>query len=182
MRKRFTREHLVAHGGVVDESGFDERGLGQVFGLQAFVGVHVRMMCARGIVERVLDELKAGEADGVESFVIGAASVAERKSRDAEIFEGSHPLLENGSDGGVALEVDAANFSSAIIDIEIRGEFLVVGLKLNRAGGIAVKFGDIHLLWIGGARNKPEMLLDVIVGAELTLFLTSPQTDTNRAA
>src|SRR5215472_15395141 len=49
MRQRLARKHLVTHGGVVDKSGFDESGLGQIFSLEAFVGIHVGMMGARAV-------------------------------------------------------------------------------------------------------------------------------------
>src|SRR5580693_4181345 len=99
MGERLAREHLIAHRGVVDERSFDERGLSEVFGLQSFEGVHIRMMCARAVVERVLDELESGEADGVEGFMIGAASVAHGDRRNAQIFQGLDPLLENRGAG-----------------------------------------------------------------------------------
>lgn len=38
MRERFARKHLIERGGAVNEGGFDQRGLGDVFGLQAFIG------------------------------------------------------------------------------------------------------------------------------------------------
>src|SRR4029077_1774988 len=78
MRQRLTREHLVAHGRVVNKSCFHERGLSEILGLQALVGVHVRMMRARAVIERILDELKTGQNDAAERFVIRAARVAHR--------------------------------------------------------------------------------------------------------
>src|SRR5881296_1734052 len=67
------RNHFVAIGGQVDEGSDDHGHLLHVRLLDALVDVHVGMVGARVVVQRVLDELKAGEADGVEGQVVGAA-------------------------------------------------------------------------------------------------------------
>ena len=46
MRQRLARQHLVAHGGVIHKDGFHYGRLSKVFRLQAFVGIHVRMVSA----------------------------------------------------------------------------------------------------------------------------------------
>jgi hypothetical protein len=87
MRQRLARQHLFAHGGVVDEGSFDGGGLSEIFGLQGLISVHVGVMRAGAVVERILDELKAGNADGVESFVVGSAGVAIGDGGNAEILQ-----------------------------------------------------------------------------------------------
>ena len=44
-----------------------------VVGLNALVDVHVRVVRARVVLDRILDELKPRQSDGVERLVIGAA-------------------------------------------------------------------------------------------------------------
>jgi hypothetical protein len=112
----FAGHHLVAHGGVVEEDGLDGGDLCEVGGLQALVGVHVGVVSAALVVHRVLDELEAGEADGVEGEMIGAAGVAHGDGGDAEVSERPDPLAEDRLLGGVALQIDATDLSGAVVD------------------------------------------------------------------
>jgi hypothetical protein len=107
----FAREHLVAHGGVVDEDRLYCCGLFQVAGLEVFVDVLIGVVGFGFVVERVLDELEAGDADRVEGEMVGAAGVAQGDGGDAEVLEGLDPLGEDGRDEGVLLEIDAADFA-----------------------------------------------------------------------
>src|SRR5207245_309537 len=63
LRQRLARKHFVAVGGHVDERGDDDGHLLHVGFLDAFVNVHVGMMGARIVVQGILDELKAGQAN-----------------------------------------------------------------------------------------------------------------------
>src|SRR5205814_8259884 len=74
-RRGLARELLVAHGRLVDEGGHDDGGLLHVVLLYALVRVLRRVVRARVVVNRVLYELEAGQADGVEREVVGAARV-----------------------------------------------------------------------------------------------------------
>src|SRR5260221_13398283 len=76
LRKRFAREHLIPHGGVVHKRRDDGRGLHQVAQLNAIVHIHVGVMRASGVLHRVLNELKAGEPHGVEGLMIRPGGVA----------------------------------------------------------------------------------------------------------
>ena len=68
--------------------------------------------CVRAaVVERILDELEAGQADRVERQVIGAAGVADGDRRHAEIAKRREPLLEERPHRLVALQVDAADLA-----------------------------------------------------------------------
>src|SRR5207302_3539589 len=71
------RDHFVAVGGQVDERSDDHGHLLHVRLLNALVDVHVGMMSARVVVQRILDESKTGQADGIESKVIGTSGVAD---------------------------------------------------------------------------------------------------------
>ena len=143
VRERFARDHLIAHGGVVDEDGFDRGDLLQVAGLQVLVGVHVGVVRAGFVVGVVLNELEAGDADGVEGEMVGAAGVLIRDGGDAEVGERGHPLLEDVEDGAVVLRVDAANFSGAVVDVEVGGDQFLLGLDFERARGLADEFGQV---------------------------------------
>src|SRR5450755_576475 len=138
MRKGLARQHLVAHSGVVDESGFDRRGLREILGLQGLVSVHVGVMRACAVVEWILDELKAGNADSVESFVIGSAGVAIGDGGNAEVLQRFHPLREDRSDCGVLLEIDAANSAAAVVHVKVRRNFLMLALYLDGPARVAI--------------------------------------------
>ena len=90
-----------------------------VAGLQTVVDIHIGMVCACLVLDGVLDELESGNADGVERKMISATGVAHGESSHPEIFKGFHPRFEDGSHGFVLLQVDAADFSGAVVDIEI---------------------------------------------------------------
>ena len=76
MGEWFAGEHLVALGGVVDEDRLYGGELLEVGGLEALDGVFVGVVGAGFVVHIVLNELEAGEADGVEAEVVGAAGVS----------------------------------------------------------------------------------------------------------
>src|SRR5438128_1430959 len=63
MRQRLPRQHLVTRGSVVDEDRFNHGRLRQIVRLQAFVGILVGVVRARGVVELILDELEARNTD-----------------------------------------------------------------------------------------------------------------------
>src|SRR5450432_471559 len=139
-------------------------------------------MRARAVVERILDELKAGNADGVESFVVGSAGVAVGDGGNAEVLQRLHPLREDRGGCGILLEIDAANPAAAVVHIEVRGNLLMLGFKLDGSAGVAIEFGDVRLIRFGRSGNFAEVFLDVAEGAELTLLFAGPQADANGAA
>src|SRR2546422_7793964 len=57
----------------------------------------------------ILDELEAGEADGVERLVVGAARVRQGQGRRPQVLERREPRLEDRPHHVVSLQVDAAN-------------------------------------------------------------------------
>src|SRR5213592_460369 len=73
--RRFTRQFFVQHRGVIHEGGHNDRGLLQFVRLNAIENVFIRMVRAAAVIERVLNELEAGQTDVVERNVIGAAGV-----------------------------------------------------------------------------------------------------------
>ncbi len=128
-------------------------------------------MGASVVVHRILDELEAGEADGVVGKVVGAAGVADGQGGHAEIVERDHPGVEDGRNHFIALEIDAADFAGAIVDVVVGVELGVLGKNLDR-GAVAGSVG------IGVA----EVLLHVGARAEETLFFAGPEADADGAA
>src|SRR5262245_38922847 len=111
LRQRLAWEEIFTHGSVVNNRGDDGGGLHEVAGFCVVVNVHLGVMGASCVIERVLDELEARKSNGVEREMVGAAGVANRDRCGAEILEGSEPGLENGPHHVVALKVDAPNLS-----------------------------------------------------------------------
>src|SRR5271165_710852 len=177
MGQRLARQHLVTHGGVVNKDRFDRGGLGEVLGLQPLVGVHVRVMRAGAVVQRVLNELKSWNPDGVKGLVIRSPGITHGDRGNTEVLQRLNPLSEDGSHGGVSLEIDAADSAAAIVQTKISGNFLKLGLELNGPGGVAIVLRDIELVGRGGAWNFAEVLLDVAIRTELALLFAGPEAD-----
>src|SRR6266550_5004301 len=100
------------------------------------------MVRAAAVVERVLNELEAGQTDVVERNVVRAAGVGRRERLGAEVAERLQPFPEIGTHRFIALHVNAPDFASAIVQIEVRGKFVVfVFLDQFAAGTGAVRSG-----------------------------------------
>ena len=128
-------EFLLGVGRHVHERRHDHGHLLQVRFLDPLVHVHIRVVGSRLVFDGVLDELKSGQADLVEGNVVGAAGAADGKRGHAHGLERLHPFLENGPHRFVSLQVDAANFSRAVIHIEIGRKLGVFGLELHFLAG-----------------------------------------------
>ena len=84
-------------------------------------------MSARVVLDFILDELKSRQADAVERLMIGAARVRDRDCAGAHVAERRQPLSEEIAHAAIALQVNAANFSGAVIEIEIAGKLFILG-------------------------------------------------------
>src|SRR6266404_4321387 len=104
------------------------------------------MMRSRVVFNRVLNELKSRQADSIKRQVIRAAGVRDRKRLRAEIPEGREPLPEQRPHRFVALEIDAANFSGAIVEVEISVKLFVFGRghQFRRRSRLAVRSSRWH--------------------------------------
>jgi hypothetical protein len=69
-RQRLARQPLVAVRRVVDEGRDDHGVLAHILFLDPFVRVHVRVVRARVVLDVVLDELEARQADSIEGLMI----------------------------------------------------------------------------------------------------------------
>src|SRR6185312_13510681 len=92
------------------------------------------------------------------------------------------PLLEYRRDGGVLFEVDTTKPPTAVINVEVARNLLLIGFQLYRAGGFAQPLRQLHLVRSRGQRHVSEVLFHVSSRAEFTLFLARPQSDANGPA
>src|SRR5438552_6533850 len=77
--RRFAREFIGGVGGVVEERGDDRRALLEIVRRNAVEDVFVRVMRTAAVIERILNELKTGQADAVKGLMVSAAGIVERK-------------------------------------------------------------------------------------------------------
>ncbi len=111
--------------------------------LDPLVHVHVRVVRPRVVLDRVLNELESGQADGVERQVIGATRVTDRHGLHAQVVERFHPGLENRRDRLVPLEVHAANRAGSVVHVEIAGKLRVRRLE-GHSCAIGKRLGDVR--------------------------------------
>src|SRR3546814_19671953 len=95
-------------------------------------GVGAAVVGTRSIVERVLDELIAGDADRLHEDMVGAASGRGDDAARAEAGIGRQPFLEQWHRGDIALRIDAAQLARAVIHVEIGLEIVIAGLGSDR--------------------------------------------------
>jgi hypothetical protein len=65
---------------------------------------------------------------------------------DAEVLERGDPLGKDGRDGCVALGIDAADFASTVVDVEVSRDKLLLGLDVEWACGTAHVLRQRHLV------------------------------------
>src|SRR5579859_6419498 len=176
------REHLIAHRRVIDEVGNNHSDLPQILELHTIVNIHIRVMRARLVLDRVLDELESWNAYCIEREVIRSASVAHCERVHSQIFELLHPRLENGLHCRVALHVDAANLACAIVDVEISGDLGLLRLDRHRAGFASAQTRGSLRAWSVERRTRSEVMDHIPSGAEQTFLFAAPQTYTDSAA
>ena len=140
------------------------------------------MVRAALIVQHVLDELEAGDADRVEAQVIGAASVAIRDRGYAQVFEWGNPLRKNRRNGRVALRIDAADLARAVIHIEVGGNEFLLRLHCQWARGSAHELRQLHLIGRSRGGCRPEVNRTIALGTEDAFFFACPQCDADGAA
>src|SRR5437016_10679383 len=85
-------------------------------------------MRTAAVIERILNELKTGQADAVKGLMVSAAGIVERKGLRIEIGERREPASEHRSNGFVALHIDTTNSAGTVVQVEVGGELLVVML------------------------------------------------------
>src|SRR5713101_6806419 len=139
------------------------------------------MVCARSVIERILNELEPRDAHSIKSLMVGATGVARTQRGYAQIFQRLNPLGKDRSYSGILLKVNAANLAAAVIDIEIPGNFLLAGFKPQRAYRLAIVFRELELVRFSRARHVSKVLLHIAVRAKFTLFLPSPECNPDHA-
>jgi undecaprenyl-diphosphatase len=108
--------------GVVDERGDDRRRLLEVVGHRVVLHVQVRVVDVAEVVQLVLHELEAGDADAVKTHVIGAAGVALGHDGCADVIPRLQPVREDRRDRQVFLGVDPADLAAAVVEVEVGGD------------------------------------------------------------
>src|ERR1700719_974974 len=125
-------------------------------------------MRSRSVIQHVLNELEARNADGIKRLVIGAAGISHRDRADAQVAKWCNPLLENLSDRRILLQVDPADFSRAVVDVEVSRNLRLLRLDDNRSSRLAQKIRQLHLIGSLRQRHVPEMLFYIAVRTKLS--------------
>ena len=89
-------------------------------------------MGAAFVIHRVLNELEAGDARGIERLMVGAAGIAHGKRIHAKITKRLHPRFKDRLDPGILLHVNAANLAGAVIHVEIDRDLCLLRLSRHR--------------------------------------------------
>ena len=97
-------------------------------------------------------------------------------------LKGRIHCFEDGRDGFVFLQIDAANFSGAVVDVEVGGNFCLLGLHGDRSGFAAQQGRHAFHAGIVHGRTRAEMLFDITLRAEQAFFFAAPQADADGAA
>src|SRR5882757_5393441 len=113
------------------------------------------------ILDGILNELKSRDADGVERKVIGAAGIAHGECIHTEVFEWLYPSFKDGSYGCVLLQVHAADFSGAVVYVEVGGDFCLLRLDCDLSGFAAQQGRHIFHPRLVHAGTRTEMMFDV---------------------
>src|ERR1041385_3414660 len=90
------------------------------------------MVRARVVFDLVLNKLEARQTDRIKRQVVRTASVRNRECGCAEIAERCEPLTEERTNTFVALQVNTANLSRPVVEIEVAAQFLVLGFRDER--------------------------------------------------
>src|SRR5690606_3845651 len=156
LEHRLARHLLIAHRRVVDHAGDDRRGLLEVLRRGVVVGVQVGVVDVGAVVQAIVHELEARQADPVERDVVGAAGVARDHHGGADVGERRHPCLEDRHRGQVLLGVHAADLARAVVQVEVGREPVVRGLALQLATVLAQERRQRLLRRVGRFRIRGE--------------------------
>src|SRR5450432_1329101 len=88
------------------------------------------------IFHLVLNELKSRQTNLIERLVVRSARISNADGRSAEVVEWSKPGFKHGPHSVIPLQIHAADFTRAIVVIEVAGQFGVRRLELH-SGRIA---------------------------------------------
>src|SRR5262245_20942054 len=145
------------------------------------------MMSPRVVLHLILYELESRDSHRVKRQVVGPSCVCDRQRRRTHILERRQPRAKDPTHFLVALQVDSANFSSAVVEIEVTGHLLLIGLQLDLRRRLLFGSGG-RGAWPAastksiGAQALAEVIGHVSPRPEKPLFLAAPQTDPDRAS
>src|SRR5688500_568963 len=140
------------------------------------------MMNARTIVERILDELKRGNADRLHQLMVRCASALGGNRRCTHAFEGLEPFAKDGYNGRIAFGIDTANLPRPIVDVEVGCQIVIARARRDRPPVLPAVVG-MQLVRDGIRRRSPrrKMLLNVGKRTAQDLLFTRPQREADRA-
>src|SRR6267143_3670724 len=138
------------------------------------------MMRARVVFNFVLNELKPRQANAIKGKMIGAAGVCYRQRRGALIAERHQPLAKERADIFITLQINAANLTCAIVQIEVDVKLIVLSFsyKFGGSGGLAVGSSRRNNTRIARFHFS-KMFGNVSSRAQQPLLFAGPQTDAN---
>src|SRR5882724_13438789 len=115
--------------------------------------------------------------------MVGAARVRNRDRAGAHVAEGHQPLSEKIPEAAIALQVNTANFSGAVIEIEIARKLFIVrqGRQLRRRS-IRVTASATTAELSRASFERSKVGLHVSARAQQSFFFTGPECDANRAS
>jgi len=103
IRGREARHHFIGHRHGIDRRGDFDRALAHVFFVYSLVGVEIRVVCGRAIIEGVLAQADSRQPGIVERGAIGAAGLAAEIRRqidaDVKLVEGRGGVFDVVADG-----------------------------------------------------------------------------------
>src|SRR5438093_11040542 len=105
--------------------------------------------------------------------MIRSAGIAHRHGCRAEVLERFEPQLENRNDSRIFLRVDSADFSGAVIEIEVSGQLRVLGLERERAE-VAAERGRQIALFRRRLGPRSEMFRYVSTRSQESFFFAAP--------
>src|SRR6202012_2849544 len=101
---------------------------------------------------------------------------------DAEVPERLDSRAEGRLPRRVALQIDAADFSGAVVDVEVDIERLPLRLSFNGARGLEDELRELDRFRVGGERVGAEVVPHVALRTKKALLFAAPQRDADGAA
>src|ERR1019366_7302465 len=114
--------------------------------------------------------------------MIGTTGIAHGERGHAQVFEGTHPGLEDRRHGFVFLQINTTNLAGAVVYIEIGGDFGLLEFDRDRTRLAAQQGWHSFHVGVVHRRTRAKVLLDVALRAEQAFFFAAPQADANGAA
>src|ERR1700678_4476979 len=140
------------------------------------------MVSACTVIHRILNELKSWYPHSFEGKMVGPARIPVGDSRDAEILQRRHRLVEDMIYRCISLGVDAANPARPVVNIEICGNQFLLRFQGEWTNWFAQELRSRYFIGSSRTWEAAKMFAYVSHAAEQTFFFAGPQGNTNGAA